>query len=295
MDSHGRGTLDTDYVPRHPVPMQGTNPPTFRPTVWPAEPPRVPKVTRPKLEDDPTTGGFRVVDVLGEVDLPPDFVFQELLDLKPDTAEDARHISEEWGLASGTGVRSFDYLAGEPPALVAGQLARWESETGRHLVHPGAVDIHLRTLRRLAGHLLAYLEDRGDEALLAAWESDGGPRPDTAGMAWFWWETYLNRGLAAFTVHVRTNPATEALLSLPAVTLYNACCLQLAQYLATEAQVSRCANERCRKPFTRQRGRARDDYGQHRSRGVRYCSHLCAKAQSERDRRRRRAEEGQGS
>ncbi len=71
----------------------------------------------------------------------------------------------------------------------------------------------------------------------------------------------------------------------------NACALQLARYLASELTVNRCANQRCRNVFTVQRGGARSDYGQHRSRGVRYCSPLCAKAQSERDRRRRRFKE----
>lgn len=275
--------------------MQGTNPPTFRPTVWPAEPPRTPSVGRLELAVEPRTGGLDPVDVRGEVELPPDFVFQELFDLVPETTDDVRRISAEWGLASGIGFRSFEYLAGAPPASITHDLERWESETGLALVHPVAVGIHLRTLRTLARHLLAYLEGRGDDAIVAAWTEEGGPRPESAGMAWFWWEGFLNRGLAAFTVHVRTNPDTDALLSRPIPNLYNACCLQLARYLTGEATVARCANERCRKPFTRQRGRARDEYGQHRSRGVRYCSHLCAKAQSERDRRRRRSEEGKGS
>jgi hypothetical protein len=117
------------------------------------------------------------------------------------------------------------------------------------------------------------------------------PRDDV-NFAWFLWDYYLNRGLQKFTVHVRTdNPDYPTDLLRPSALLYDACCLQLTHYLASEARVIRCANERCRRPFTRQRGRAREDYGQHRSRGVRYCSHLCAKAQSERDRRRRRSQE----
>ena len=74
--------------------------------------------------------------------------------------------------------------------------------------------------------------------------------------------------------------------------LYNACCLQLARYVADEATVHRCANDRCGKPFTRQRSESK--YRQHRSTGVRYCSPRCAANQAERGRRaRRRQEKGQ--
>ncbi len=102
----------------------------------------------------------------------------------------------------------------------------------------------------------------------------------------------MNSGLSVFAVHVETLPGLRASLTRPLPNLYNAACLQLVHYLTDDAKVSRCANERCGRPFTRQRGLAK--YGQHRSRGVRYCSHLCAKAQSERDRRRRRAQEEAG-
>jgi hypothetical protein len=48
-----------------------------------------------------------------------------------------------------------------------------------------------------------------------------------------------------------------------------------------------CANDNCAVIFRFQDGRAKT-YIRHSN--ARYCSHLCAKAQSERDRRRRRRE-----
>jgi hypothetical protein len=42
-----------------------------------------------------------------------------------------------------------------------------------------------------------------------------------------------------------------------------------------------CANEPCQRMFVRQAGRAQ--HGQHRTRGVRFCSSTCARAQSQRD------------
>lgn len=277
-----------NYVPRFPRAMQRTKTPTFRPTVWPAEPPRTPKVTQYRLTPNAETGGLEIYDVIGEVELLPDFVLQEALALEVRSPDDVIALAGQWGLPTGPGEASFRYFAGEAPADVVREMQAW-GPAGRRMVHPGAVDLHLRLVRALSRHLLAYLDGASDAPLLAAWSHDGLPVPKSAPQAWLWWEGYLNRGLEAFTVHVRTRPDNEALLTRPAPNLFNACCLQLAQYLAGDTDVSRCANERCGKPFTRQRGRARDEYGQHRSRGVRYCSHLCAKAQSERDRRRRRA------
>ncbi len=232
-----------------------------------------------------------MVDVLDQVELPPDFVLRELHDLVPSNSDDIIAITAHWGLAAPWAPRTFDYLDGGVPETLTREVQAW-AQLRRPLVHPVAVDIHLRVLRTLSRHLLAYLEEKGDEAVMAAWEPEGPAVPRSIEEAWSWWEGYLNRGLAAFTVHVRLHPDREAaLLSRPLPNLYNAGCLQLAQYLSSELTVKRCANERCRKPFTVQRGRAREDYGQHRSRGVRYCSHLCAKAQSARDQRAQRRKE----
>jgi hypothetical protein len=62
-------------------------------------------------------------------------------------------------------------------------------------------------------------------------------------------------------------------------------CLQAFAFINDEMPARRCANEMCQQWFTRQRGRA--EYGQFRSSGVLYCSASCAKAQAQRDYRRR--------
>ncbi|MFD9123567.1 hypothetical protein [Kitasatospora sp. NPDC059571] len=62
--------------------------------------------------------------------------------------------------------------------------------------------------------------------------------------------------------------------------------LQLYNHLAEGAAVRTCANHNCGRDFVRQRGRA--NYGQHRTTGVKYCSRECARAQAQRDLRRRR-------
>ena len=67
--------------------------------------------------------------------------------------------------------------------------------------------------------------------------------------------------------------------------------LQLVHVVAGAHQVHRCANERCQRPFTRQRTERRRYEGTEHGNGVRYCTRFCAKAQSERDRRARRRTE----
>jgi hypothetical protein len=50
-----------------------------------------------------------------------------------------------------------------------------------------------------------------------------------------------------------------------------------------------CHNERCNRLFVRQQGRAKQ--GQYRTTGVKYCSDYCARAQGQRELRKRKAGE----
>jgi hypothetical protein len=77
----------------------------------------------------------------------------------------------------------------------------------------------------------------------------------------------------------------EAADELREAPLYAICCLELFNHVVENAQVRICANETCRRPFVRQRGRA--EQGQHRRRGVKFCSNHCARAQAQREHRRR--------
>lgn len=72
-------------------------------------------------------------------------------------------------------------------------------------------------------------------------------------------------------------------------TVYSVAFLQLYNHLAEDATIRVCANETCRRTFVRQRGRAA--YGQNRTSGIKYCTRECARAQAQRELRRRRKQQ----
>jgi hypothetical protein len=161
------------------------------------------------------------------------------------------------------------------------QLAR-SAEAERRAsprAHSLLVEAHyLRVQRALTGHVIRGARD---EPPVEAWTQAGFRIDDSD--PWGLFVMTMNAALKPFAVHVRY-PGAEALLDTPST--YEVAVLQLAQLIAEDRQVRRCANERCTRIFTRQRGRAKYDKTGH-STGVLYCSAQCAKAQAERNRRAR--------
>jgi hypothetical protein len=74
--------------------------------------------------------------------------------------------------------------------------------------------------------------------------------------------------------------------------LATALMIQLHNVMVDGLEVRYCRNESCKRPFTRQRGRARK--GQYRSSGISYCDAACARAQAQRQARRRQRQQGPG-
>jgi len=278
--------------------MEGTNSPRFRPTVWPGPPIPCPKVTRSgaRLRAGGRWGAGVVecyfdADIT-EVELPDDFVLREIseVDLAPDALAD---FTGRWGSLTGWGQARLSCI---PYEWVPGQV-RWDISRLEPEIPPSgprttwmtpvsAIALHVLTLRALASNLKIHFDGGGVRDFASAWLSHGFPVPEKEGQSWLWFDTLINAALRPYHAHVQFYPNAGTLTgATPMPTLYQACALQLYNYIAAATPFAHCANERCGRIFTRQRGRAQ--YGQHRSSGVRFCSHSCAKAQGERERRRR--------
>ncbi|MHB8858953.1 MAG: hypothetical protein ACYC6Z_05660 [Thermoleophilia bacterium] len=105
----------------------------------------------------------------------------------------------------------------------------------------------------------------------------------------------LNMGLHPFRVRVENpippngvHPPEILNFGGPLPSLYSVLCLQLSNHVNEYAEYKHCQNETCNELFVRQRGRAK--YGYYKTKGdIYYCSSQCAKAQVQRELRRRKA------
>jgi hypothetical protein len=297
--------------------MRGTDPPIFRPTLWPGPLHRNTAV-RYGLET-PVDGLALHTSRAENVEIPADFSIQEVL--VPDAAnqEQVFGFMREWGLLCRFGLDCLDSLPVIEREDLMEHLLRTtdakDTDYPRHdregfavprpatdyqyylregfAVSLPAAGWHLMTLQAAARHVIAHLDD-DEEAVCAAWTGWGTAwgyerNPETAHDAWLVWQSYNTAALRPFQAHVRLeDDDPHVVRALPTPTTYELAQLQLAEIVTGQSgPLPRCANQRCGLPFVRHRGRSKYD-GTHHSTGVKYCSHRCAKAQSERDRRARR-------
>ena len=179
---------------------------------------------------------------------------------------------------------------GQP--IWAGDEAERETISARHNnldlgppVHAAEVAVRVWAMQRTTDHLLAHL---GGEPVTPAW-----PKCTDDLEAWRNFIEFTGAALRDF--HVRVELESIDRPEAPDETsLYTAAMLQLVNDLAANETVHRCANETCGRPFVRQLGRS--TYGGHRRSGTLYCTSTCARAQYQREKRRRdRAARKKGS
>jgi hypothetical protein len=158
------------------------------------------------------------------------------------------------------------------------RAAVWERLPGTRMpVHLDEIALRVRILQRAVNHVIAY---RNGDSLASAWRDC---RSDAD--AWRQFTGVSNLALRDFHVRVSVND-NDPEFSIGGVhpTVYTVAWLQLANDLAEDLPYRTCQNETCSRLFVRQRGRAQY---QHRAEGVIYCSASCARAQAQREYRRR--------
>ncbi len=261
--------------------------PRFRPTVWPGGEVPLPAISVQDVRDL-GDGWLHFHGPARDVEVPTDFYLREMAATQPSDDDDVVAFVRQWGRCC-----DFDYR--DRPTGLA-----WREgfvEPRLHERFGSSVDDlsrHRSRMARTAGitdawRTVVHVEEVKDRLDASSWLAarmmewqEGVERDEDV------WELFgeqLNAALSAFQVRVTTPSGTS--MALPQVTAFSVAALQLLNDLALQTPLRHCGNVRCPYGgvFTRQRGRAQ--YGQHRTSGTKYCSSTCARAQGERERRRR--------
>ena len=226
----------------------------------------------------------RMVDYLGStplVDLPPELAIREVPRLGDDL-ESLVEFTNEYG--------PLTQQKGHPEGLLPKRFRTLseKTEAGMGPIPVQVVLRHVRVLRALIEHWGSF-QDEYDDGVIAAWELNGFNPPSGPEEAWGWWAEFLNNALRPFQAQVVVTREDDQALPYgwerPVVSVYAALALQIFNDVATGTAWKTCANETCRRLFVRQFGRA--SVGQNRSTGIKYCSAKCAKAQVQREQRRK--------
>ncbi|MFJ6805706.1 hypothetical protein ACIQRK_06615 [Streptomyces anulatus] len=282
--------------------------PRFRPTLWPGTPvpaPPLEPVTGVRVDGDWILWDLQDPRAVREsAALPDDFYLRELLELDPDDLPALADWIGTYGMFCdfGTGLADADW--GEDEQRHLEELAdRGNGDTGGSGMHRDLLKIYIREAQEAVTTWLACCREGGLEELIApevtearlarlragnAHRDDGWPQDLEVLSEYLLWDR-LSQLRGAMQAALQPFSIGIGGLADRHPTIYSVAFLQLYNHMAEGATVRECANETCRRPFVRQRGRA--EYGQYRTSGIKYCTRECARAQAQRELRRRRKQQ----
>jgi hypothetical protein len=146
----------------------------------------------------------------------------------------------------------------------------------------------MKTARALAG---VWAEASSGRDPGSAWAAEGFAALADERACWAYFAIALNIGLGPFQARIEHRSKFsfgEVAYGLPQVGLYSAACRQVFNFIVSEETARRCENQTCGRTFVHQLGGAQ--HGQYRSKGLlRFCSPECARAETQRQYRRRKA------